>query len=343
MTEDHHRPTVTVVMLAYGDEPLLTKAAEAVLESSGVDLGLVLVDNGCTSDAVTHLTEREGVRVLRPDENLGFAGGCNLGAREARSEFLSFVNSDAVVDPRALAHLVAAATADDVGLVSGSVRLYERAEVINSAGTPVHYAGLSWAGGLGQPASLHGSSRDVASVSGAAMAMRRSRFEQLGGFNELFFAYLEDAELSLRAWQAGWRCRYEPEARVLHHYEFARNPRKMFLHERNRLVMLLTLYERKTLGVLAPALLVFEAAILAVALRQGWARQKAAGWLWLLKHRAEVRSRRATVQASRLRSDAEMVSLLTGDFYPGEETGMAAPLLFRKLTAAYWSVARRLL
>jgi GT2 family glycosyltransferase len=343
MTEDHHRPSVTVVMLAYGDEPLLTDAAEAVLSSSGVNLDLVLVDNGCTSDAVARLDGRSRIRVVRPAENLGFAGGCNVGAREARGEFLGFVNSDAVVDRDALAHLVDAAMADDVGLVSGSVRLYERPELMNSAGNPVHYAGLSWAGGLGQPASLHGTPRDIASVSGAAMVVRRSRFERLGGFNELFFAYLEDAELSLRSWQAGWRCRYVPEARVLHHYEFARNPRKMFLLERNRLVMLLTLYQPRTLGVLAPALLVFEAAILAVALRQGWARQKAAGWLWLLRHRAEVRSRRATVQAPRLRSDAEMARLLTGDFYPGEGTGMAVPLLFRKLTAAYWSVARRLL
>jgi GT2 family glycosyltransferase len=343
MTEANRRPTVTVVMLAYGEEPLLTEAAEAVLASSGVDLDLVVVDNGCTSAAVTHLRRRQRVRVLRPPENLGFAGGCNLGAREARGEFLGFINSDAVVDTGALADLVAAATDDDIGLVSGSVRLYERPQVMNSAGNPVHYSGLSWAGGLGQPAARHASPRDVASVSGAAMVVRRSRFEQLGGFNELFFAYLEDAELSLRAWQAGWRCRYVPEARVRHHYEFARNPRKMFLLERNRLVMLLTLYERKTLGVLAPALLVFEAAILAVALRQGWARQKAAGWWWLLKHHAEVRSRRATVQASRLRTDAEMASLLTGDFYPGEETGMAVPLVFRKVTAAYWSVARRVL
>lgn len=343
MTQAHHRPAVSVVMLAFGAEPLLAEAADAVLRSSGVDVELVLVDNGCTSDAVTRIDGRAGVRVVRPPENLGFAGGCNLGAREAHGEFLGFVNSDAVVDPDTLANLVIAATADDVGLVSGSVRLYERPDVINSAGNPVHYSGLSWAGGLGQPAALHGSARDVASVSGAAMVVRRSRFEQLGGFNELFFAYLEDAELSLRAWQAGWRCRYVPGARVLHHYEFARNPRKMFLLERNRLVMLLTLYERRTLAVLAPALLVFELAILALALRQGWARQKAAGWLWLARHRGEVRARRATVQAARRRPDAELAALLTGDFYPGEETGMAVPLLFRKATAAYWSVARRLL
>ena len=338
-----HQPTATVVMLAYGDEPLLVEAADAVLSSSGLDLDLVVVDNGCTSGAVALLDGRERVRVVRPSHNLGFAGGCNFGARHARGTFLALVNSDAVVDPDALSRLASVAAGQDVGLVSGSVRLYERPDVINSAGNPVHYSGLSWAGGLGEPASRHARPRDVASVSGAAAVIRRDRFEQLGGFCEMFFAYCEDAELSLRAWQAGWRCRYVPEARVLHHYEFARNPQKMFLLERNRLIMLFTLFELRTLALLTPALLVFELAILAVALRQGWARQKAAGWLWLLRHRDEVRARRSVVQSSRRRSDAEVAEVMTGDFYPGVETGMAVPLLFRKVTAAYWSVTRRLL
>jgi len=337
------RPTLTAIMLAYGDEPLLAEAADAVLSSSGLDLELVIVDNGCTSDAVGRLDGRERVRVLRPTHNLGFAGGCNFGARYARATFLGFVNSDVVVEPDALALLVAGAAQDDVGPVSASVRLYDRPDIINSAGNPVHYSGLSWAGGLGEPAADHAQPRDVASVSGAAMVMRRDRFEQLGGFCEMFFAYCEDAELSLRAWQAGWRCRYVPEARVLHHYEFARNPRKMFLLERNRLIMLLTLFERRTLGVLAPALLVFEVAILAVAVRQGWARQKAAGWLWLLRNRSKVAARRSVVQSARVRSDADVASVMTGDFYPGAETGMAVPLLFRRATAAYWSATCRLL
>lgn len=334
-------PTVSVVMLAYGDEPLLVEAADAVLASSGVDLDLVLVDNGCTSDAVARLDGRDRLLVVRPADNLGFAGGCNLGAQHATGEFLAFVNSDAVVDTCAISTLAAAAVGEDVGLVSASLRLYERPEVMNSAGNPVHYSGLSWAGGLGQPATEYAVPRDVASVSGAATLVRRSKFEELGGFSEMFFAYCEDAELSLRAWQSGWRCRYVPGARVLHHYEFARNPQKMFLLERNRLIMLLTLYERRTLALLAPALLVFEAAIFVVALRQGWARQKVSGWLWLLRHPAAIRARRSVVQSSRVRTDAEVTQVLTGDFYPGEETGMTVPSAFRKVTSAYWWLARK--
>lgn len=338
-----HSPTVTAVLLAYGDEPVLVEAVEAVLASTGVDVDVVLVDNGCTTDAVDRLVSCTGVTVLRPGRNTGFAGGCNLGAAEATGDFLAFVNGDAVVAPDALAHLVRAAADPSVALASASLRLYDRPEVMNSAGNPVHYSGLSWAGGLGDPADQHDRPEDVTSVTGAAVVARREVFTQLGGFCDLMFAYCEDAELSLRAWQRGLRCRYVPEAVVLHRYEFSRNPFKMYLLERNRLLMLLTLYERRTLVLLAPALLGLELAMLAVSVKQGWVRQKVTGWWWLVRHHAEVRRRRAEVQSARTRSDADIAPLLTGDFDPGGETGLAAPSVVRRGSRAYWWLVRRAL
>jgi len=334
---------VTAVLLAYGDEPVLVEAVEAVLSSDGVDVDLVLVDNGCTTDAVDRLAMREGVSVLRPGRNTGFATGCNLGAAQASGDFLAFVNGDAVVTAGALAHLVRAADDPMVALASASLRLYHQPDVINSAGNPVHYSGLSWAGGLGDPADQHDRAVDVTSVTGAAFVTRREVFAQLGGLCDLMFAYCEDAELSLRAWQRGLRCCYVPEAVVLHRYEFSRNPFKMYLLERNRLLMLLTLYERRTLVLLAPALLGLEVSMLAVSVKQGWAREKVTGWWWLVRHQREIRRRRTKVQAARTRGDADMAVLLTGDFDPGGETGLAAPFVVRRGSRAYWWLVRQAL
>ncbi|MCP6286175.1 glycosyltransferase, partial [Klebsiella pneumoniae] len=73
---------------------------------TGVSLEIVLVDNGCTTSAVADVTGRPGVRVVRPEKNLGFAGGVNLGARESRAPFIAMVNSDAEVEPDCLRLLV---------------------------------------------------------------------------------------------------------------------------------------------------------------------------------------------------------------------------------------------
>lgn len=329
-------------MLAYGDEPVLVACVEAVLASRDVVVDVVLVDNGCTSSAVDELDGRTGVTVVRPGENTGFAGGCNLAAEKATGEVLVLVNGDAVVRPDAVAALARVASSPGVGIATSSLRLYDHPELMNSAGNPVHYLGLSWAGGLGEPATAHAEPRDVASASGAALALRRSTWDDLGGFWEAMFAYCEDAELSLRCWQRGLSVRYVPDAVVLHRYEFSRNPTKNYLLERNRLLLLLTLLERRTLGAVLLPLLGLEVAVLAVAARQGWAGDKVRGWRWIWQHRGEVRERRALVQGGRTRTDADVLPrLLTGRITPGEETGLTVPRPLDALAAAYWSMVRR--
>jgi GT2 family glycosyltransferase len=336
-------PTVTAVVLAYGPEPLLEACVAAILESAGVDVDVVLVDNGCTTSAVMELEAFPGVTLVRPTRNTGFTGGCNLGAARASGDILVFVNGDAVVRPDALARLAAALEDDSVGLASASLRLYDRPEVMNSAGNPVHFLGVSWAGGLGEPAGAHQPLKEVACATGAALAIRRELWQRLGGFWEEMFAYCEDAELSLRCWQQGLRVVFVPDAVVLHRYEFSRNPLKLYLLERNRLLVLFTLYERRTLAVLAPALVALELAVLLLALRQGWAAQKVRGWWWLLRHVAAVRQRRRQVQAARGVPDRDIARLLTAGFEPGADAGVSAPFALTQGSRAYWSLARKLI
>src|SRR5688500_16908429 len=92
-------PRVTAIVLAYGPEPSLRDCVLAILGSRKVQADVVLVDNGCTTDAVAFLEACAGVSVIRPGLNTGFAGGCNLGARHATGDYLAFVNGDAMVSP----------------------------------------------------------------------------------------------------------------------------------------------------------------------------------------------------------------------------------------------------
>jgi GT2 family glycosyltransferase len=334
-------PLVSVVVLAFGEEPLLGRCVEAALASEGARVEVVVVDNGCLGDAVARLPDSPAVEVIRPGENTGFAGGCNLAARRSRGEVVALVNSDALLEPAALAALARTLEDEDVGIATGSLRLLDRPGVMNSAGNPVHFLGLSWAGGLGEPASSHLDARAVASASGAVMALRRETWEALGGFFEPMFAYCEDMELSLRCWLSGREVRYVPDAVALHAYEFHRNPRKLYLLERNRLMVVLTLYGGRLLWLVAGPLVALELAVLLVALKQGWARQKLAGWWWLVRHASLVRRRRHAVQLARRRPDAVLAALLTGAFEPGVETGFAVPPSLARMSELYWRLARR--
>lgn len=288
---------VGVVVLGFGDEEYLEACLAAAIAELGDDDDIVLVDNGITGAADRRPSWPERVRVLEPGENTGFAGGCNLAASHTDADVLVFVNSDALLRPGALAALVAAGRDDTVAIVGGSLHLADRPDLINSAGNPLHYTGITWAGGCGDPATAHDRPGPVAVATGGLFAVRRTVWAELGGFDDRYLAYHEDTDLSIRAWLGGRRVVYVPEAVADHHYEFGRSPAKMYLVERNRLMTILTDYPRPLLRAVLPAVVVTEPALLAQAVLQGWARQKVDGWRWLLAHRRELRARRADVQS----------------------------------------------
>jgi len=115
-------PRVTAVILAYQREPWLERSVRAVLGSEGVDADVVLVDNGGTDGEVDRLRGLPGVTVVGTGTNLGFSGGCNLGAASATGDHLALVNGDLEVAPDALVRLVAVADEPDVGIASRRTR-----------------------------------------------------------------------------------------------------------------------------------------------------------------------------------------------------------------------------
>ena len=335
--------SVTAVMLAYGAEPWLERAVGAVLASCGVNIDVVVVDNGCTSGAIDRVKGLTGVRVITPEANTGYSGGCVRGSAEATGDFLAFVNSDAIVAPDALALLTDVAREPGVGFAMGSIRLADSPELINTSGNPLHFVGLSWAGGMGEPASRHAQRRTVMIGSGCCFALRRSLWEDLGGFAEEYFAYVEDTELSLRIWQRGLTVEYVPDAVVLHHYAFSRNENKFYLLERNRAILLLTTYERRSLLLLAPMLVLTEILMLGAAVAGGWGRAKLRGWQWHWRHRSWIRSRRALIQGERAVPDAVIFLRMTARFDPAYISAPPGAGIFNAVMGAYWRLVRRLI
>lgn len=329
---------VDVVVVAFGPEPDLQECLESILASRGVDVRIALVDNGCTRSDL-HELAGDDVVLVRPGTNLGFAAGCNIGAAALDGEHIALVNSDARVHPDALAQLLVGLS-DEVGLTTACVLLADQPETVNAAGNPVQFLGISWAGGFGEPRSQHLTPRDVASISGAAAATTRALWDSLGGFDPELFLYCEDLELSLRVLQRGLRVVYVPEALVWHHYAFSRNERKLYYLERNRLAVLLAVLSRRTLLLLAPALVVLEVALLLSAATERRLGSKLEGYRWLFAHRTERRARRQQVQAQRLVGDAVLAPLLTGRIDTPIATG-AGVQLANAVLSPYWSVVRR--
>ena len=129
-----------------------------------------------------------------------------------------------------------------------------------------------------------------------------------------------------------------------HRYEFSRNARKSYLLERNRLLLLLTAYERRTLlAARCRRCSLVEAALLALAVAQGWGGAKLRGYGWLLRHRGLVLARRRQLQAERTRPDAALLPLLTAHLSFGNVDRPPGLGLLDAVLAGYWALARRAL
>jgi GT2 family glycosyltransferase len=301
---------------------------------------VIVVDNAGSDRAVA---EPFGVRLIEPGENLGYAAGCNRGASEATGDVLVFVNPDTVVDPGALSRLAATLQDSSIGIAMARLRLFDRPELLNSAGTVLHLTGLGWAGGYGEPAETLRELEDITAPSGAAMAIRHDLFRELGGFTGELFMYLEDTELGWRAHLRGLRVVVDPGADVYHDYEFGRNPAKVALLERNREIFVLTAYSLRLLLLLGPVLAATELAMLAVAARQGWFGGKLSGWRWCLTHAGWLLRHRRATQRLRKVGDLELARFLTPVLDPAMLQLPRAVGFANRLTAGYWRLARKAL
>jgi GT2 family glycosyltransferase len=338
------RPTLSVLIVAWNSREELVRTLPALLPELGEGDELIVLDNASgdgTAEAVSELAP--AALVVRSARNLGFAAGCNVGAAQARGDLLVILNPDAAPRP-GFGEAIRRPWVDGRGWAAWQALVADGdGTTINSAGNPVHFTGIVWAGGHGQPIDAAPTAGEVAALSGACLAIPRRTWEGLGGFPESFFLYHEDVDLSLRLRLAGGALGIEPTAVVDHDYEFGAREHKWRWLERNRWAFLIRVYPASLLALLAPALLLTELALIPASIAAGWGRQKLAATGETIRWLPRLLRERRQVQATRTVSAAEFASWLTPDldspFIPSIARSAPARLALR----TYWRAVRLLL
>lgn len=302
----------SVIIVNYNSGERLTNCLHAlVMECERAD-EIIVIDNASTDDSAREVEHTfPDVRVIDNDENIGFGGANNLGAQFATGKYLAFLNPDTVVQPGWLARLVTALEDNpQAGLATSKILLLDDPERINACGNEMHSSGLTLCRGMGKDSGALFDPSEVNAVSGAAFVIRRALFELLGGFDESFFLYMEDTDLSLRARLAGYRCIYVPDSVVYHDYALRFGPKKTFYQERNRYLMLLKALRWRTLIALLPTLILAEGVTWGFVLMRDrkHLRNKLKAYAWILGHWSEVRERRLQTQALRRVRDHELLA-----------------------------------
>ncbi len=218
---DPDREVVTsIILLCYNKADLTFQCLRSLLrEVSLNDTEIIVVNNASVDETKEILSYFDGyIRVLNNDENLGFVHGNNEGAKLAKGKYLIFLNNDTVVLPGWLEHMVETAERDSqVGAV-GPMFIYpdwtlqEAGSIVWSSGKAFHYG---W--GRSPEDRRFNFAREVDFVTGASLLIRRSLFEQLGGFDRIYAPiYYEDVDLCFGVRALGFKVIYQPLSRILH-------------------------------------------------------------------------------------------------------------------------------
>jgi GT2 family glycosyltransferase len=335
------RPTLSVLIVAWNSRAELERTLPALLPELGDGDELIVVDNDSadgTAEAVHSLAP--AARLVQTGANLGFAAGCNTGAASASGDLLVILNPDAAPLP-GFGEAIRRPWVEERGWAAWQALVADQgATRINSAGNPVHFTGIVWAGGHGEPVDAAPEAAEVPCLSGACLAIPRERWERLGGFPERYFLYHEDVDLSLRLRLAGGTLGIEPSAVVDHDYEFGAREHKWRWLERNRWAFLIRVYPTSLLVLLAPALLATELALLPASFAAGWGRQKLAATGEVLRWLPRLLRERRQVQASRTISASEFASQLTPDLNSPFIPPIARSSPVRLLLRSYWHLVR---
>ena len=235
---------VSVIIPNWNGRRHLKVCLESLRRQSYQDFEVILVDNGSIDGSVEFVKENfPEVTILQFEKNRGFSAAVNAGIKYSRGDYVALLNNDTEAHCDWLRELRAGfEEGGTVGFCASKVLFYDQRNIINSAGDAVSVTGYAW--NIGRDSQDDGrfdSKRYVFGASAAASIYRRQMLKDIGLFDEDYFAYFEDVDLSFRAQLRGYKCLYVPNA-VIYHWEGGGSRRHgdlaVFYIERNALLNL---------------------------------------------------------------------------------------------------------
>lgn len=296
---------ISIVVVNLNRKELLRCCLLSLMAQQRESIEVILVDNGSSDGSVEMVLEEfPMVRIIRNTTNQGFCAANNQGIEICNGQWIALLNNDAEAHPLWSHELrVAMEASPNTGMAASKILVFEDPTRLDKIGHQIFFDGQNRGRGSGETdRGQYDTMKDVLWPDGCAAMYRREMLDQIGGFDEDFFAYADDAELGLRARIAGWGCTYAPNAIVRHHRGSTlgvRSLRRVHLIERNRVLLAAKLFPWSLLWLNG---LFYVARLVAGA----WAGLMGKGEI---AHHPGVRNK-MKIAATMLRADLEAVRML---------------------------------
>jgi GT2 family glycosyltransferase len=212
-------PAISVIVVTWNSAAYLPRCFRGLEQQTYHDFEVLVVDNASTDGgpgALIAARPRLNLRLHALPTNVGFAAANNHGARLAQGKWLALLNPDAFPEPDWLSSLVSASAAYPNSFFASRQLQANHPGLLDGEGDEYHVSGLAWRRNYSLPTYPAHAPEEVFSACGAAALYPREDFLALGGFDEDYFAYIEDVDMGFRLRMRGLRCIFVPAA-VVHH------------------------------------------------------------------------------------------------------------------------------
>ena len=330
---------VSIIVVNWNGKEHLKDCFTSLKKQTYVPLELLLIDNASVDDSVEYVKEHfPMVSVFMNSENRGFGGAVNRGVEKAKGEYILFLNNDLYLDERCVEKMVDMVEGEGVGAIVPKILYFDNKNRINSFGNLINYLGLACPKYIDEEDKATVEVEETAC--GGIFLIKKNLFKEVGGFDQEFFMYHEDHDLSWRIRLLGKKLMVNPGAVMYHKYHFGKSPKKFYYSEKNRLQLLLKNYRVKTLLLILPALILVECAEFCFALTSGWFLLKVRSYLEIVFLLPSLLKKRRVTQGLRKINDKEITRLFVGALRIG---GLHHPLLDKGLSPVvyfYWKLIR---
>ena len=260
----------SIIIVLYNSSRYIEPCIESIMRQD-YPHEIIAVDNNSRDDSCQILKEKyPHVRLIKNQENAGYGAGNNEGVKYASGKYIVILNPDTIVEERWLRELIEPLKDTDKIITTPKIITYN-GELINTCGAINHFSGLTFTRGLGCPVDMPFCKTRVSGFSGCSFAIRRDLYLSLGGFDQRFFMYNDDADLSWRANLNGFKILYIPQSTVKHDYTLKMSPKKLYHLEKGRYTILRKYLSTECLLLLGPSLLITEILTFGFASRHGMA------------------------------------------------------------------------
>jgi len=259
----------SIIIVVYNHRKYIGACIDSILAQE-YPHEILIVDNSSQDGSADFVAKNyPQIKLIRSAKNIGYGAGNNLGVSFAKGRYIVILNPDIVVEKGWLEELIKPLTSEERLITTPKILIHD-GSLINTCGNLNHFTGLTFTRCLGADPEENNQLMPVSGVSGACFALVKENYLDLGGFDEKFFLYNEDADLSWRAHLKDYCILFVSSSVIRHEYSLRVSPIKIYHLEKGRYIIIRKYLSYGDIVKLLPSLIVVEALTFAYASKHGW-------------------------------------------------------------------------